>query len=218
MASKENDDIADLRMSYALSDLSRSDLKDNPTDQFIQWFREAQEAQILEPNAMSLATVNGDGQPSLRTVLLKGVREARFLFFTNYQSNKGEEIAHNQRVAILFTWKQLQRQISIRGTVHRLEREESESYFHSRPREHQIAAWVSKQSHVIPDRAWLEERERTFSTQFANQPVPLPDFWGGYMLDPISFEFWQGRQNRLHDRFRYRQEDDEKWIVERLSP
>jgi pyridoxamine 5'-phosphate oxidase len=217
MTSKEHDDIADLRISYSLGGLKRSDLAEDPTAQFIQWFRDAQQAEILEPNAMSLATVNSEGKPSIRTVLLKGVREARFLFFTNYGSRKGEEIAGNPHVAVLFTWLPLQRQVSIRGSVHKLGHKESEHYFHSRPREHQIGAWASDQSHVIPDRQWLEQRERDYSQQFADQPVPLPHNWGGFVIEPVSFEFWQGRPNRLHDRFLYRLENG-AWINERLSP
>lgn len=217
MASKEHDDIADLRMSYSLGGLLRRDLAEDPTDQFIHWFRDAQRAEILEPNAMSLATVDSEGRPSVRTVLLKGVREARFLFFTNYKSRKGEEIARNPHVSVLFPWLPLQRQVSIRGSVHKLGRKESEAYFHSRPREHQIGAWASHQSSKIPDREWLETREHDYAEKFADQPVPLPDHWGGYVLDPVTFEFWQGRPNRLHDRFLYRQEG-EQWIIERLGP
>ena len=218
MTSQTNKDIASLRIQYTKGGIRRADLSANPSSLFLRWFQDAQEANILEPNAMSLATVDSQGRPSLRTVLLKGIEDGRFVFFTNYKSRKALEIKENSQVSILFTWKEIERQVAIQGTTHRLPKSESESYFHSRPRESQIGAWVSKQSEVIPDRNWLEEREERYRTQFEGQKVPLPDFWGGFHLEPRSFEFWQGRPSRLHDRFFYTKKECGEWTADRLSP
>ena len=217
MASKENDDIAALRRSYTLGGLASSDLDPDPGAQFLRWFEQAKEAQIREPNAMSLSTVDETGQPSVRTVLLKGVEDGRFVFFTNYNSRKATELAANDKAAILFPWIELERQVSVRGTVERIGRAESEAYFHSRPRASQIGAWVSEQSSAIADRNWLENREQNFIQEFTGKEVPLPEFWGGFALSPSTFEFWQGRPSRLHDRFEYLPAGN-SWNIRRLSP
>lgn len=218
---QEDDAIADLRQSYEQGGLTRADLASDPVDQFHRWFEDARTAGVLEPNAMSLATVDSDGQPSVRTVLLKGVdSQGRFVFFTNYHSRKAREIESASRAGILFTWKSMQRQISARGSVERVSKEESEEYFHSRPRGSQIGAWVSEQSSEIPDRKWLEAREAEYIQRFEGAEVPLPDFWGGFALTPETFEFWQGRPSRLHDRFEFRRGGGQgsPWEAVRLSP
>lgn len=211
--------LPELRENYALAGLSRADLNADPFQQFEGWMEQAMEAEIIEPNAMTLSTVHEDGHVSARTVLLKGMDESGFSFFTNYRSEKAQALEANPQAAFTFLWKELERQVNIQGTVRRTSREVSKAYFHSRPYGSQIGAWVSEeQSAAVPDRATLEEREAELLKRFPEgKEVPLPEFWGGYVLVPDSIEFWQGRPGRIHDRFRYRREGEE-WIIERLSP
>ena len=209
--------LADLRREYCLAGLRETDLLPNPIAQFQKWFEEAVQAEILEPNAMTLSTVDGEGQPSSRTVLMKGVDARGFSFFTNYESRKGRELAANPRAALTFFWAGLERQVNVRGIVSRLSKEESEAYFAVRPVGSQLGAWVSKQSTVVPGREYLEKRLEEVKTQFGETKAPMPPYWGGYVLAPAAVEFWQGRPNRLHDRMRYARRGD-VWSIERLSP
>ena len=209
--------IAHLRINYSKGGLRRSDLVVNAMGQFKTWFDDAVRAEILEPNAMTLSTVDESGQPSCRTVLLKIADERGFSFFTNYESRKGTEIATNPRVALTFFWPALERQICIRGRCTKLSREENQLYFSSRPIGSQLGAWVSQQSSQVPGRDFLESKLTEVTTKFGNQPIPVPDQWGGYVVCPSSVEFWQGRPNRLHDRFLYTIEAG-AWRIERLSP
>ena len=207
---------ADLRTEYTLAGLRRRDLDPDPIQQFQRWFEQAVAAQVPEPNAMTLATVDEEGQPSARTVLLKGIDRRGLSFYTNYQSRKGRELAQNPKAALTIFWAGLERQVCLRGTCARLPREESEVYYRSRPLGARLGAWVSSQSTAIPDREFLERRLAEVQTQYGENP-PLPEYWGGFALDPVTVEFWQGRPNRLHDRFRYAREGN-GWRVERLSP
>jgi pyridoxamine 5'-phosphate oxidase len=209
--------LADLRRDYSLSGLTEKDLARDPFRQFDRWFQEAEAAKVPEPNAMVLSTATRDGRPSNRIVLLKGIDGRGFLFFTSYESRKGRELEANPRASLLFPWYALERQIIVEGPVTKVPREESETYFHSRPQPSQLAAWASQQSAIIPSRSSLEEAMKTVERKHAGQKVPLPPHWGGYRLAPETVEFWQGRRSRLHDRLRYRREKD-GWIVERLAP
>jgi pyridoxamine 5'-phosphate oxidase len=209
--------IADLRKDYTLAGLRRVELEANPIQQFQKWFQQALDAQLVEPTAMTLATADQKGRPSARIVLLKGLDECGFIFFTNYESRKGRELAENPNAALVFHWGELERQVRVRGTATRLSREEAEKYFMGRPRGHQLGAWVSTQSEVITNRALLEKQLKDFEQKFPDA-VPLPPFWGGFVLSPAEIEFWQGRLNRLHDRFRYTREPDNTWLLERLAP
>lgn len=211
------DRLAGMRRSYARSGLTEADLAPGWTEQFGHWFDEAIESLAFpEPNAMVVSTADAAGVPSVRTVLLKGYDERGLVFFTNYDSRKGRALAENPRVSAVFPWYALERQILLAGTVERTTRAESETYFHSRPWGSQIAASIGQQSAVIPDRAWLEaERDRLAAAH--PETVPLPDFWGGYRIVPETVEFWQGREDRLHDRLRYRRSGD-TWLIERLAP
>jgi pyridoxamine 5'-phosphate oxidase len=210
--------IADLRKEYMLHTLDEKDVQKDPFDQFRLWFDEAVRADVPEPNAFTLSTADSRGIPSARVVLLKGIEQGGFSFYTNYDSAKAGELATNPYVSMTFLWLELERQVRIKGVATRLSREDSEQYFQSRPRESRIGAWASRQSSVIPDRKFLENKMQALMTEFEGQEhIPLPDSWGGYLITPNSFEFWQGRANRLHDRIRYRLGDTE-WIIERLSP
>ena len=208
---------ADLRKDYTLAGLAEKDLARDPFRQFEKWFAEAQAAKVPEPNAMVLASCTPDGRPSTRTVLLKALDGRGFVFYTNYESRKGRELAGNARASLLFPWIAMERQVMVEGTVSRVTREESDAYFHSRPRLSQLAAWASNQSSVIGDRALLESAMKALEKQYAGTDVPLPPNWGGFRLVPESVEFWQGRRSRLHDRLRYRR-DKEGWVIERLAP
>jgi pyridoxamine 5'-phosphate oxidase len=208
---------AEMRKDYSLAGLAQKDLARDPFRQFEKWFQEVEAAKVAEPNAMVLATATRDGRPSTRTVLLKALDGRGFVFFTNYDSRKGRDIAENARVSLLFPWIAYERQVIVEGAVTKLPREESDAYFHSRPRPSQLAAWASPQSTIIGSRAALEEAMKTLEKKYAGLEVPLPPHWGGYRVTPESVEFWQGRRNRLHDRLRYRREKD-GWIVERLAP
>ena len=210
--------LADMRKDYGTSGLLEKDLAKNPFRQFEQWFQEAEAAKVTEPNAMTLATVDRDGRPSARTVLLKGCDGRGFVFYTNYESRKGRELATNARATLLFPWVALERQVTVEGPVARVTREEAEVYFHSRPRASQLAAWASPQSTVIAGRAVIEESYRVIEKKYEGREVPLPPQWGGYRVTPETVEFWQGRRSRLHDRLRYRRETNGDWVIERLAP
>ena len=210
-------DISSLRQNYAQAGLEREDLAATPEAQFEQWFKQAMEAQLLEPNAMSLATVAADGMPSCRTVLLKAFDARGFVFFTNYTSKKAEEVAANPRAALLFPWLALERQVQVVGAVEKISTKESLAYFLSRPYGSQLGAWVSHQSQVISSRQLLLKKLDEMKRKFSEGKVPLPDFWGGFRVVPERVEFWQGRPNRLHDRFQYSRDGD-SWRIERLAP
>lgn len=210
--------LEDMRRHYAQRSLDQADLRPDPFAQFDVWMREAIETQLLEPNAMSLATVSAGGAPSLRTVLLKGFDARGFVFYTNYASNKARDIGANPAVALLFSWLPLERQVCVTGGAEKISAAESLRYFLSRPRESQIGAWASRQSEVITTRSLLEAKFAEMKNKFLNGEVPLPGFWGGYRVTPGTFEFWQGRPNRLHDRFRYLRQADGGWKIERLMP
>jgi len=211
--------IADLRREYHRATLNETDVATSPVAQFQRWLSEAEKAKVPEPTAMALATVGDDGRPAARIVLLKGVDADGFLFFTNYDSRKGLELAANSFGALLFHWVVLERQVRIEGSVAKATAAESDAYFASRPRLSRLGAWASPQSKPIPDRSWLEREFSAAQQRFAGEPdsVPRPPHWGGYRLVPSTIEFWQGRQSRLHDRIRYRREDTH-WRIERLAP
>ncbi len=212
-------DLTALRENYARQTLSETDVVANPIAQFAAWFREVLDSQLREPNAMTLATATRTGRPSARTVLLKGFDAQGFVFYTNYESKKGQELAENPQAALLFTWLELERQIRIEGRVEKINPEESLVYFQSRPKASQIGAWVSQQSQVIADRAVLETEAAQLREQYAATDVlPLPPFWGGYRLRPELLEFWQGRRSRLHDRIQYSLQAGGDWRIERLAP
>lgn len=210
--------LQDLRRNYASRSLDLSDLDGNPFQQFDLWMREAIETQLLEPNAMSLATADGTGRPNLRTVLLKGFDERGFVFYTNYESAKARDLAANNRVALMFPWLALERQVVVTGSAEKISAVDSLKYFLSRPRDSQIGAWASRQSSVITTRALLEQKFAEMKAKFAQGEIPLPTNWGGYRVTPATFEFWQGRPNRLHDRFLYRRAAEGAWTIERLMP
>ena len=233
--------IADVRREYSLTGLRRSALEADPIAQFKKWFDQATGARAsgrvrkffirrykalllasgAEPlglTAMTLATVDKQGRPSARVVLLKGVDQRGFIFFTNYESRKGQELAENPQAALVFYWPDQERQVSIAGEVGKLPAAESDAYFKTRPRGSRLAAWASKQSATITDRAALEDKWNQLEAQYAGQEIPRPPFWGGYLLSPARVEFWQGRPNRLHDRFCYSRQPDKTWLIERLAP
>ncbi len=213
-----NRDVADMRENYTRGVLDISSILDNPMHQFTKWFEEAQNGNIAEPNAMILSTVNADNIPSSRTVLLKEIDTKGFIFYTNYTSEKGQDIAMNPNVSLIFLWKELERQVRISGVASKVSAQRSNAYFQKRPRGSQIGAWTSPQSSVIENREVLEQRKSEIESKFEGKDhIPVPDFWGGYIIEPSSIEFWQGRPSRLHDRLRYKLEDG-SWIVERLAP
>lgn len=210
--------LDDLRREYARETLDESQVDRDPIAQFRRWFAEAQAAGVLEPNAMTLATATRDGEPNARTVLLKGAAEDGFVFFTDYRSAKGAELDHNPVACLLFFWGELERQVRVRGPVRRVGRAVSEEYFRSRPLGSQLGAWTSHQSQPLAGgRHELEARLAEVTARFAGQPVPLPLHWGGFAVLPEELEFWQGRENRLHDRIRYRRGGG-GWLIDRLSP
>ncbi len=211
--------IYHLREDYPSEKLETHGLESDPFRQFDLWFKEALEAGVREPNAMTLATSTPDGKPSARIVLLKDYGEPGFTFFTNYESRKGAELAANPHAALVFLWLDLHRQVRIEGKVEKLERERSEVYFQSRPRGSQLGAWASPQSSVLADKILLEEKVAELEQQFEGvEKLPLPPFWGGYLLRPSVIEFWQGQPSRLHDRFLYSLKADKAWAIERLAP
>lgn len=210
--------LADLRQEYASHVLDAEHAADDPIDQFKQWFQEALEAGVPEPNAMTLATATPEGQPSARIVLLKDVGAKGFVFYSNYESRKGKELARNPQAALVFWWEPLERQVRIEGTVERIPEEESNAYFQRRPRGSQLGAWASPQSRVIESRDVLKKRLAEVKEEYGDgDPIPRPPQWGGFRLQPTAIEFWQGRPNRLHDRLHYRRNKD-RWTLERLAP
>ncbi|ABE32193.1 pyridoxamine 5'-phosphate oxidase [Paraburkholderia xenovorans LB400] len=210
--------LAELRKNYSLGSLDVGDVDRNPFRQFDTWFKQAVDAQLPEPNTMTLATVDPRGRPSARIVLIKGVDERGFVFFTNYESRKGRELAANPYASLLFYWIELERQVRVEGRIVKTSAEESDGYFASRPLGSRIGAWASNQSQVIESRSQLETREREFSLLYGDQP-PRPPHWGGYRLVPEAIEFWQGRPSRLHDRLLYTRSDEHSdWQISRLSP
>lgn len=210
--------FADFRKEYMQRGLHESEVDANPFYQFQRWFDDARAATPIEPNAMALATVGNDGRPSLRMVLLKDMDERGFVFYTNYESRKGRELADTPWAALTFFWPEMERQIRIEGRVEPVSAEESDAYFHSRPVGSQLSASASHQSQVISGREVLEERVAELSAQYQGQEIPRPADWGGFRVIPDTIEFWQGRPNRLHDRLRYRLLADGRWQIERLSP
>jgi pyridoxamine 5'-phosphate oxidase len=233
--------IADLRREYSLTGMRWRDLEADPIVQFRKWFDQASGARAsgrvrkffirlykrlllasgaepLDLTAMMLATVDQQGRPSARVVLLKGVDQRGFVFFTNYESCKGRELTENPQAALVFYWPDQERQVRIAGGVSQLSPAESDAYFRTRPRGSRLAAWASEQSATVKDRAALEEKWQQMEARYAGQEIPRPPFWGGYLLSPARIEFWQGRPNRLHDRFRYTLQPDKIWLIERLSP
>lgn len=215
---EDHDDIASLRHDYTAHGLRRADLDPDPIRQFGNWFTAAVEAQIRDVNAMTLATATPDGRPSARIVLLKGFSHDGFVFFTNYASEKGRQLDANPQAAAVFYWVQLERQIRVSGLVEKTSREESQRYFHSRPLGSQLGAWTSRQSEVVDARKILDSRLTEMTERFEGREIPLPPHWGGYRLKPETIEFWQGRPNRLHDRFRYVRGAGAAWQIERLAP
>ncbi len=233
--------LADFRREYNLAGLQRGDLDTDPTAQFRQWLDQAAGARrsgrlrkffvslykslltfagspAVDATAMTLATADKEGRPSARIVLLKGVDERGFIFFTNYHSRKAQELTENPHAALVFYWPDLERQISIAGRISRVSPEESAAYFRTRPRGSQLAAWASDQSEVLKERAMLEDKWKLMEAKYSEEEVPCPPHWGGYVLAPTRIEFWQGRPNRMHDRFRYTKQADGGWQIERLSP
>jgi pyridoxamine 5'-phosphate oxidase len=233
--------LADLRREYNFAGLRRRDLATDPMIQFNRWFEQAAGrrasgrirkllirfykgllqiagAEPLDVNAATLATADKDGRPSARIVLLKGVDARGFIFFTNYESRKGRELEENPNAALVFYWPEQERQVCVAGEVVRLARGESEAYFKSRPKGSRLAAWTSRQSAPVKDRAFLEARWEELQKQYSGEEIPLPPFWGGYIISPQRVEFWQGRPSRLHDRFCYLKQPDGTWKIERLSP
>lgn len=209
--------INNLRKEYRLKSLDLKDLNDDPFQQFKSWFEDAQMAQILEPNALILSTASLEAKPSSRALLLKQMDDKGFIFFTNYESRKSHELQKNPYASALFLWKEVERQVTIEGTVEKITREESKTYFASRPRWNQIGSWASRQGQIIPSRQVLENEYQRLENEWEGQEIPYPSFWGGYRLIPHRFEFWQGRPNRLHDRFQYRVKES-GWHIDRLSP
>lgn len=210
--------LENLRKDYRAEKLSEKDVKSNPIEQFDHWFDEVLKSGIYEPNAMTLATASTDGKPAARIVLLKGFNQDGFVFYTNYLSRKGKELAKNPVVALVFFWPELERQVRIEGTIEKVSKETSEKYFQSRPKESQIGALASPQSQVIADRSLLEKNWKELEKKYADQEIPKPSFWGGYLVKPQVIEFWQGRSSRLHDRIVYRKADKNNWKIVRLAP
>jgi pyridoxamine 5'-phosphate oxidase len=210
--------IAEIRREYLLGGLRRKDLRDDPLQQFTHWLEQAIEAGIAEATAMVLATADQQGRPSSRVVLLKGFDDRGFHFFTNYDSRKGRELAENPNAALTFFWPALERQVCIAGSVTKLPRDESEQYFRTRPLGSRRAAWVSRQTEIIAGRDVLENRLEEVRAHYPGEEIPTPPYWGGFVLKPVTIEFWQGRESRLHDRFRYTLQEEGAWRIDRLAP
>ena len=213
-----NKSIADIRINYSRQNLLEADAAQDPIAQFAKWWKEAVESEILEVNAMTLATASTDGIPSARIVLLKDFSEKGFVFFTNYESFKGHQLADNPKACLVFFWKELERQVRITGLVQQVSASESNTYFHARPEGSQIGALTSPQSHVIENRQWLDDLYEKNMALFAGKKIERPDYWGGYIVRPVVIEFWQGRPSRLHDRLQYSLQDNNEWKIERLAP
>ena len=215
---RDNEQIRSLRESYEKDHLLEGDVNKNPMLQFKEWFDYALDQEVIEANALTLATCGSDGQPAARTVLLKEIITEGYIFYTNYESRKGLEIEQNNKVSLLFFWKELERQVRIQGTATKISREHSEQYFHSRPKGSQIGAWTSPQSQKIT-REELDRKAGVTQSKYVNSDqLPLPPFWGGYLVSPTRYEFWQGRKNRLHDRIVYSHNDDSNWGIQRIAP
>ncbi|MBU3013233.1 pyridoxamine 5'-phosphate oxidase [Poseidonibacter lekithochrous] len=211
-------DITHIRGKYTTKSLDIPDLNKDPIKQFEKWFQDAIDEQMSEPNAMMLATVGKDMMPSVRAVLLKTFDEAGFVFFTNYKSKKAKQIEENPNAASLFSWIPMERQIKVEGTIEKISTKDSLKYFLSRPKGSQIGAWVSHQSSIITSRSLLEQKFDEIKRKFVKGEVPFPDFWGGYIIKPVRIEFWQGGQDRLHDRFLYEKDEKGSWSIKRLAP
>lgn len=201
-----------------MNPLSKSDIDKNPFKQFENWFEDVVKSDLEEPSAMIVATSTRDGVPSIRTVLLKGIEDDGYIFYTNYESQKGRDLIENPYAALLFYWDKQRRQVRISGRVKKVSYEKSEEYFKSRPRESQIGAWASQQSRIIPNREFLEARYREMYDQYDSKTIPLPPYWGGFKVIPDRFEFWQGRESRLHDRICYIKKETKEWHIVRLAP
>jgi len=212
------DQIAEIRREYSHKSLNESEVDADPVKQFNTWWQDALEAKIIEVNAMTLATASSDGMPSARTVLLKGFDENGFMFFTNYNSYKGQQLAENPKACLVFLWKELERQVRITGLVEKISIEENDIYFQSRPQASQAGAVASPQSQVIENRQWLDEQYEKLLKEFDGKNIPRPSHWGGYLVKPVIIEFWQGRPGRLHDRIQYTLREDRSWKIERLAP
>lgn len=211
-------DIAGLRKSYSQRSLSETDILKDPIQQFDNWWKEAIDSGIEEPNAMTLATASADGFPSARTVLLKGYSDEGFVFFTNYESYKGKQLAENPKACLVFFWRELERQVRITGLAEKISSKESDEYFYSRPIESRIGAAISPQSQVIESRDWLESRFKEAENKLQSGTLERPAHWGGYRVKPVLMEFWQGRPGRLHDRIAFTRESNGEWKIERLAP
>lgn len=210
--------IAGIRKDYQLQTLSEQEVSPDPIQQFTKWWEEAVQSEIDEVNAFTLATSSLQGKPSARIVLLKGYDKRGFVFFTNYESAKGNELAKNPQASMVFFWKELQRQVRIEGSIEKVTPGESDEYFSSRPAGSRIGAWASPQSKIITNRTEIEKNAEKYQAQYADGNIPRPPYWGGYRLKPLQIEFWQGRANRLHDRIQYTVQKDNSWKIERLAP
>jgi pyridoxamine 5'-phosphate oxidase len=213
-----NSSIADLRRDYSSQTLLESDVAADPIQQFDKWWKEAILSEIVEANAMTLATSSPDGMPAARIVLLKGFDQKGFVFYTNYKSYKGIQLEENPKACLVFFWKELERQVRITGLVKKLTAGENDAYFFSRPASSQLGAWASPQSQVIGNRNWLDDQYKKFAEQFQREQLYRPEHWGGYLVQPVIVEFWQGRPSRMHDRIQYTLEEGGGWKIERLAP
>ena len=213
-----NQSIADIRKEYAAMSLLETDVANNPIAQFDTWWQQALQSQVIEPNAMTVATASADGVPAARILLLKGFSNNGFVFFTNYNSYKAMNLHENPKACLVFFWPELERQVRITGLVSKVPERESDAYFASRPEGSRIGAWASQQSSVVPSREWLDEQYAAKKKEFEGREIPRPPHWGGYVVRPVVVEFWQGRPSRLHDRIQYSLQEDGTWKIERLSP
>jgi pyridoxamine 5'-phosphate oxidase len=210
--------IAAIRKDYSKKKLTEAKADHNPYFQFAKWWKQALKSELVEPNAMTLATASADGMPSARIVLLKEFSEKGFIFFTNYHSYKGKQLEENPKACLVFFWKEVERQVRLTGLVEKISPEESEKYFHSRPVESQLGANASPQSQVIESREWLDARYKKLAKKTGDKTIKRPLYWGGYRVKPVIFEFWQGRPGRLHDRLQYTLQENGSWKIERLAP